>query len=114
MNQVPILAVKAVDGGLFVVLFALIGEAVQPKRFSGLFGAAPSVALGSLIVIVLAQGRNESVVEAKGMMLGAVAMVIACLVAVHAVRRWRAVRGSGVMWAAWMVVAIAGYLLVFL
>jgi hypothetical protein len=40
------LAVKAVYGGLFVVLFSLIAELLTPKRFAGLFSAAPSVAPG--------------------------------------------------------------------
>lgn len=113
MSQVGLLIVKAVNGGLFVLAFALVGEVVRPKRFSGLFGAAPSVALGSLIVLGVADGQSYAVTEARGMMLGAVAMVAACMVAVPAVRRWRAVRGSGALWATWLAAAVAGYLAVF-
>ncbi|HUY96911.1 MAG TPA: hypothetical protein VMW47_04685 [Verrucomicrobiae bacterium] len=104
-----VLAVKAVNGGLFVVLFAVVGEVVQPKRFSGLFGAAPSVALGGLAVSALVYSRGRTVGEAEGMILGAAAMVAACIVAVLAVRRWRAVRGAGVMWLTWLVVATGAY-----
>lgn len=32
-------------GGLFVSVFALVGDVLKPKSFAGLFGAAPSVAL---------------------------------------------------------------------
>jgi len=40
MHDVVILVVKAIAGGALVVLFALVSEVVQPKLFSGLFGAA--------------------------------------------------------------------------
>ena len=39
---------RAVIGGVVVSAFALLGDVFQPKRFAGLFGAAPSVALASL------------------------------------------------------------------
>ena len=41
------MAFKVVIGGLAVVAFSLLGQAGHPKRFSGLFAAAPSVALAS-------------------------------------------------------------------
>lgn len=113
MSQLLILAIKAVNGGIFVVLFALVGEVVRPKRLSGLFGAAPSVALGSLTVIALTDGTARAVVDLRGMMLGAAAMIVACVVGVRAVRHWHAVRGSGAIWLAWLIVATAGYVVVF-
>ncbi len=36
-------------GGLFVSLFAVLGDSFKPKTFAGLFGAAPSIALAGLI-----------------------------------------------------------------
>jgi hypothetical protein len=35
-------------GGLAVSFFALLSDVLRPKSFAGLFGAAPSVALGTL------------------------------------------------------------------
>ena len=35
-------------GGTLVSAFALVGDAVRPKSFAGLFGAAPSIALATL------------------------------------------------------------------
>jgi hypothetical protein len=40
VHPVVVLAVKALNGGLFVVAFALVGEVLDPKRFAGLFSAA--------------------------------------------------------------------------
>jgi hypothetical protein len=34
-------------GGVVVSLFAILGNPLKPKSFAGLFGAAPSVALGA-------------------------------------------------------------------
>src|SRR4051812_22909578 len=105
MNDLAILAAKAVNGGLFVTGFALIGEMLKPKRFSGLFGAAPSVALANLLVVIVAKGHHEAGDNGIGMIVGALAMVAAALVAVPLIRRFRALRGSAVLCAAWLVLA---------
>ena len=36
--------VRFIVGGLFVSLFAIIGDVLRPKSFAGLFGAAPRLA----------------------------------------------------------------------
>lgn len=43
-------------GGVLVSLFALTGDVVRPKRFAGLFGGAPSVALASLALAAAKSG----------------------------------------------------------
>jgi len=53
MHQVVVLAVKAVNGGLFVVAFAVVAQCLKPKRFAGLLSAAPSVAIANLIVDIV-------------------------------------------------------------
>jgi hypothetical protein len=40
--------VRAVSGGILVSAFAVLGDVLKPKRFAGLFAAAPSVALATL------------------------------------------------------------------
>jgi hypothetical protein len=40
------LAFRFIVGGLVVSLFAVLGDVFKPKSFAGLFGAAPSVAMG--------------------------------------------------------------------
>jgi hypothetical protein len=103
------LAAKAVNGGLFVVLFSLIAEMIMPKRFAGLFSAAPSVALANLIVVIISKGQGEGIADTHGMVIGAFALSLSCLVGVAAVRRYRALAGSSVLLLAWLAAALAGY-----
>jgi len=102
-----LIGVKAADGGLFVAAFAVLGELLQPKRFAGIFGASPAVALANLLAIALIEGDTSARSAAGGMVIGAVAFVVACLAAIPAVRRWGAVRGSAILWAVWLVAGAA-------
>lgn len=79
MDPVPLLLLKGLVGGLGVVAFAAVARAVQPERLAGVFCAAPSVAVGSLAVVVLASGERDGLLAAKGMVVGAAALVGACL-----------------------------------
>lgn len=105
---------KSVMGGLFVLAFALLAEALQPKRLAGVLAAAPSVALGSLIATVAFKGHHDATVAARGMAVGAVAFTVYCLAAVPALGRLGALRGSAfalLVWcgvAAILAVAMAG------
>jgi len=40
--------VRFVLGGLVVAAFAVLGDMLKPKRFAGIFGAAPAVVLPTL------------------------------------------------------------------
>ena len=112
MNESVIMAIKALNGGLFVVLFALVGEMAVPKRFAGLFSAAPSIALANIMVIVLVKGSGEAQRQSTGMIVGAIAMTAACAAGIVLVRRFRALRGSVALFGAWLLLAEAAYLLV--
>ena len=105
MSTPLLICVKAADGGLFVALFAVLGEMLHPKRFAGIFGASPAVALANVLVIALAKGDGSARTATTGMVVGAIAMTVACVAAIPAVRRWGAARGSGVLWSVWIVVA---------
>ena len=109
MNDLLVLAVKAVNGGLFVVAFALIGEMANPKRFAGMFSAAPSIALANLLVVAVADGSATGVQNCWGMIVGAVAFAVACAVGTPAVARLGALRGSVVICGAWLALAGMGY-----
>ena len=63
-------------GGVFVSLFALVGELLKPKSFAGLFGAAPSVSLATLALTVAKEGKAYASIEARSMLLGAIAFII--------------------------------------
>jgi hypothetical protein len=112
VHQTLVLALKALNGGVFVVAFALVGEVLEPKRFAGLFSAAPSVALASLTITIVDKGPHTARDAATGMIVGAVALVVFCLVARHSVERFKAALGSAVACVAWAAAAAAGYLTV--
>jgi Protein of unknown function (DUF3147) len=62
-------------GGLVVSIFAALGGALKPKRFAGIFSAVPSVALGSLGLTILADGKIYAAQECRSMLVGAVAFL---------------------------------------
>jgi hypothetical protein len=66
--------IRFVIGGLAVSTFATLGDVFRPKSFAGLFGAAPSIALATLAIAVTQQGTRYAEIEARSMMLGAVAL----------------------------------------
>jgi len=49
MSQILI---RFLVGGAVVSAFAIIGDLLKPKSFAGLFGAAPLVALATLVLTV--------------------------------------------------------------
>ena len=104
-------AARAIIGGAAVVGFSLVGEAGRPKRFAGLFAAAPSVALASLAITVVEKGRLATVPYAKGMLFGSAGMLAYCLVTLFLVERLHALLGSLISWLAWFIVAGGLYLL---
>jgi hypothetical protein len=105
VSLVPFLAARAVVAGLFVVAFSVIGEVVRPKRFAGIFSAAPSVALANLALIVAVQGTVKATAESRAMIGGGVAMTVACLAGIPAIRRMMAWRGVAAIALVWLAVA---------
>ena len=61
-------------GGIAVSAFAAIGDALRPKTFAGLFGAAPSIALATVLLALSQKGADFVAVEARSMILGAFAL----------------------------------------
>jgi len=70
------IAIRVIVGGVVVSVFALLGDLLKPKSFAGLFGAAPSVALATLFLTVATNGQEFARVEARSMILGAVAFFV--------------------------------------
>lgn len=101
---------KGLVGGLAVVAFSLFGQAGHPKRFAGLFAAAPAVAVASLALTVAFKGPAATVPYAQGMLVGSVGMLVYCLVSMYLVGRLHALPGSVLAWLAWIVVAGGLYL----
>lgn len=107
------LALRALAGGLLVVVFSAVAEVVHPKAFSGLFSAAPSVAVASLSITVAFKGAPAAREAAVGMIVGAVGMCACCAAAAVTIPRVKAMWGSAIGVAAWGAVAFAIYGVVF-
>jgi hypothetical protein len=67
---------RFVIGGLFVCAFAVLGDILRPRSFAGLFGAAPSVALATLLLTISHEGRDYAAVEARTMICGALGFFV--------------------------------------
>jgi hypothetical protein len=109
VNSVVLLVVKGLAGGGLVVAFALVGAVVKPKRFAGLFSAAPSVAIASLLIASYAVGLHEAEHDARSLIVGAVAMVFAVLLGLPLLGRLSALRTAACIAGFWVVVAAIGY-----
>lgn len=72
--------IRIVIGGITVSVFALLGDILKPKSFAGLFGAAPSVALATLFLTIMKDGRAYAAVETRSMILGAVAFFVYAMI----------------------------------
>lgn len=107
MSDVLTIVVKALAGGTLVVVFALISEAATPKRFAGLFSAAPAVALAGLTITVLTKGAHDARDSTTTMMAGAAAMAVYAAVVVALLRRKGSRTATATAMAVWLAVAAA-------
>lgn len=96
-------------GGALVCVFALISEVGSPKRFAGLFSAAPSVLTAGLAVTLIAETAGKAALDAEGAAAGAVGLIAYCLVATPLNRRFKSLGGSALAVLAWLVVAMGAY-----
>jgi uncharacterized protein DUF3147 len=103
------LVIRFLVGGLVVSFFSMIGGALKPKSFAGLFAAAPSVALATISLTVLKKGTEYAAIEAQSMIIGAIAFLIyACLVS-RALFRWNlpVLPTTSIGLVAWIGLALA-------
>ena len=87
---------------------------VTPKAFSGLFSAAPSVAVASLAITIVAENPVKAPPTTIGMMVGGVAMVACCALAAVVLPRIGSLRGSLAAWLGWIAVDLRLYWAVFI
>ena len=101
--------VRFLLGGAIVSAFAAVGQLFKPKTFSGLFGAAPSVAIATLALALSDHSESYVGLEARTMIIGAIAMLVysfACIALTQ--RKHTAVwLDAAIAWVAWFVVAFA-------
>jgi hypothetical protein len=98
-------------GAVCVCLFSVLGDSFKPKSFSGIFGAAPSIALAGLGLVWWEHGPTVVQTETWSMILGGIAMIAYSITCAFWVRRthvrpWLA---AGVLWLEWIVIAAAGH-----
>lgn len=73
------LLIRFLIGGIVVSLFAALGDVLRPKSFAGLFGAAPSIALATVGLAILQNGKAYAALECRSMTLGAIAFFVYAL-----------------------------------
>jgi hypothetical protein len=81
--------IRFLVGGLIVSAFALAGGLFKPISFAGLFGAAPSVALATLTLVIVKDGRSYASEECRSMIAGAVALGVYSLAVVQLLMKFR-------------------------
>lgn len=111
-DALPIL-LRCVCGGALVVVFSLLAQPLKPRTFSGIFGAAPSIAIASLVVTAAFDGSDHAAACAAGMIIGAIALMGYCIADAMLTRRIGALRASATNVTVWSVMAVGGYLVVF-
>lgn len=101
--------IRFLAGGPAVSLFAIVGDVLRPKSFAGLFGAAPSVALATLVLAFSRHGGAYVATEGRSMILGAIAFAVYSLLVCQLLMRVRCSSLAATLAAtvAWLVVAIA-------
>ena len=107
------LLIRFVVGGAIVSLFALIGDLFTPKTFGGLFCAAPSVALATLSLTLMKEGRAYTSIECRSMIAGAMALCLYSLAVTLLLyrRRMPAMGATLLAMPVWFFVAFSGWAL---
>lgn len=98
-----------------VAAFSFIGCLFSPKSFAGLFGAAPSVALATLLLTVSRSGSHYAAIETRSMIGGAIAFFLYafCVSLILMTKRFSALSatvssmtvwfgGAFILWLVWV------------
>ena len=92
-------------GGIAVSAFATLGDVLRPKSFAGLFGAAPSIAIATLLITLARKGAPFAAVEGRSMIVGAFALaayswVVGVLLKKFLMSSWTATMAALIVWVA--------------
>jgi hypothetical protein len=101
---------RFVAGGIAVSAFAALGDSLRPKSFAGLFGAAPSIALATLLITLSHKGAPFAAVEGRSMIVGAFALAAYSWTVCLLLKKYLMSSRSATMvaLAVWFAVAFAG------
>ena len=99
---------RFIIGGLVVSLFAAFGDAVKPKSFAGLFAAAPSVAMATIGLTIMTEGKLFVAAEARSMIFGALALFLYVAAAIRLMMKYKldAAPAAISALAVWMICAL--------
>ena len=102
------LLIRFLIGGIVVILFAALGDVLRPKSFAGLFGAAPSIALATIGMTILQDGKAYAALECRSMILGVIAFFTYALLVGWVLRRYKshALFTSLALMPIWFVVSL--------
>ncbi|HEX6509611.1 MAG TPA: hypothetical protein VF221_18435 [Chloroflexota bacterium] len=97
-----------------VSAFAAIGEMLNPKSLADIFGAAPGISLATLSLSFALHGPSYVGLEARSMLVGALAMCIYSVLSGWLVLRSNlpsivVTLGS---WVVWLAIGLGGWQLV--
>jgi hypothetical protein len=100
--------IRFLIGGTIVSLFAVVGGLFRPRSFSGIFGAAPTVALATL-GLAFAKGEAQKIsIEGRSMIFGDIALGVYSLVASYLLTKksWHSLTATLIAYTAWFAVAL--------
>jgi hypothetical protein len=101
-------------GGAVVSAFSALGDALKPKSFAGLFGAATSVALATVALTIATDSSSYAAKEPRSMIAGAVAMFVYALLVLLIMFKYRpsTLLTSTSLIVAWLVTSFGIWFLV--
>lgn len=95
-------------GGVAVSLFAVLGDVLRPKSFAGLFGAAPSIALSTLVITLVKNSPAYAAREGRAMIIGAAALLVFSILTCQLLARAKMTAMAAALFscAVWLVLAL--------
>lgn len=108
-------AIRFLVGGALVCVFAVIGDVLRPKSFAGIFCAAPSVSLATLSLTIAARGKPFASLEARSMIVGALALLVYSFVSMRLMgkNRMHALKATVASLGVWLIFAIGIWAVIF-
>jgi hypothetical protein len=99
---------RFIVGGIAVSVFSAVGDVFRPRSFAGLFGAAPSIAIATLMITVWKQGQQYAAVEGRSMIFGSVALCAYSVIVCRLMKRHQqpVLRSTMLAMPAWLGVAL--------
>jgi uncharacterized membrane protein (GlpM family) len=88
-EEVMDMMLRFLIGGMVVSVFAILGDTLKPESLGGVFAAAPTIALATLVLTMHKHGGVYVATEARSMVAGAAAFFAYACVVSFVLMRWR-------------------------